>query len=225
MDQPDHRVKRVKSKITKVKDSRAVEIQELEVVPPSIPIRYEIVRSDIPDLHFLGLFDNKVIVTYCSRLNCFVYFDQHAIHERIRYEFYIEALKNELAEVSPQMLQRNAQLASISPQIIEHRTHKIRKVVSYKSVLRKVPDWHAARWGFSFMSHSGEYYLTAYPNIFGYVLTDQEIDEALGLLSIESVPKPLDRIIASTSCKGAVKFNESIGREFAEELLRALGLC
>lgn len=90
MDQPNHRIKRAKSKATRdARDISRVEIRKFEVPAPMIPKKYEIHRSDVADLHFLGVFHSKAIVTYCSRMDCFVYFDQHAIHERIRYEFYV----------------------------------------------------------------------------------------------------------------------------------------
>ena len=41
----------------------------------------------------IGIFDRKVLVTFNNRLQLFGYFDFHAIHERIRYEYYIWKIK------------------------------------------------------------------------------------------------------------------------------------
>jgi hypothetical protein len=41
----------------------------------------------------IGIFDKKVLVTFNSRLQLLGYLDFHAIHERIRYEYYIWKIK------------------------------------------------------------------------------------------------------------------------------------
>jgi len=41
----------------------------------------------------VGIFDKKVLVTFNSRLQVLGYLDFHAIHERIRYEYYSWKIK------------------------------------------------------------------------------------------------------------------------------------
>ena len=45
-------------------------------------------REEISEFTLIGIFDKKIIVTFHNRLQLFGYFDLHAIHERIRYEYY-----------------------------------------------------------------------------------------------------------------------------------------
>lgn len=54
-----------------------------------------ICAADLSDLHFMGTFCSSLIVMYCGRIRSFVCFDQHAVHERIRYEYYLERAREE----------------------------------------------------------------------------------------------------------------------------------
>lgn len=52
-------------------------------------------REEISKFTLIGIFDKKIIVTFHNRLQLFGYFDLHAIHERIRYEYYTWKTKKE----------------------------------------------------------------------------------------------------------------------------------
>jgi hypothetical protein len=52
-------------------------------------------REDICNFELIGIFDRKVLVTFNNRLKKIGYFDFHAMHERIRYEYYCWKIKAE----------------------------------------------------------------------------------------------------------------------------------
>jgi len=59
----------------------------------SMQRHYKLTREDIIGFTMIGIFDKKVLVTFNSRLQLLGYLDFHAIHERIRYEYYIWKIK------------------------------------------------------------------------------------------------------------------------------------
>jgi DNA mismatch repair ATPase MutL len=57
--------------------------------------QHRLQREDLADFAVIGLFNRKVIVCYNHKLRLFGFFDQHAVHERVRYEFYSWKIKAE----------------------------------------------------------------------------------------------------------------------------------
>ena len=55
--------------------------------------KVQLKRADISKFRYIGIFDKKVIVAFHNQLQIFAYFDFHAIHERIRYEYYSWKIK------------------------------------------------------------------------------------------------------------------------------------
>lgn len=81
------------------KHSRPVQVHKFleigrERIQPE-PQHHKLQRENLVDFTVLGLFNRKVIVCYNPKLKVFGFFDQHAVHERIRYEFYTWKLKAE----------------------------------------------------------------------------------------------------------------------------------
>lgn len=61
-------------------------------------------KESIKDFTVIGIFDKKVIVSFNNKLKLFGNFDLHAVHERIRYEFYCWKVRSEnwvIAQISP----------------------------------------------------------------------------------------------------------------------------
>ena len=55
--------------------------------------RLHLKREDLEGFYVIGILDKKIIVAYHNDLQIFGYFDFHAIHERIRYEYYTAKLR------------------------------------------------------------------------------------------------------------------------------------
>lgn len=58
-------------------------------------ICYTLKKSEIINLKLIGQFDKKFCVFYRSDDKSIIFFDQHAVHERVLYEYYQELLLNE----------------------------------------------------------------------------------------------------------------------------------
>jgi hypothetical protein len=41
--------------------------------------------EDLKTFKIIGIFERKILIGFSQKLNIFCYFDQHAMHERIRY--------------------------------------------------------------------------------------------------------------------------------------------
>lgn len=57
--------------------------------------KYTLKKSDLINLYLIGQFDKKFCVFYREIDKSIIFFDQHAVHERILYEYYQELLLNE----------------------------------------------------------------------------------------------------------------------------------
>ena len=57
--------------------------------------KYSLKKSDLINLSLIGQFDKKFCIFYREFDKSIIFFDQHAVHERILYEYYQELLLNE----------------------------------------------------------------------------------------------------------------------------------
>ena len=57
--------------------------------------KYSLNKIDLINLSLIGQFDKKFLVFYRDKDKSIIFFDQHAVHERILYEYYQELLLNE----------------------------------------------------------------------------------------------------------------------------------
>ncbi len=53
-------------------------------------------KDEIEHLKLIGQFDKKFILMFSTKNNSIILFDQHAIHERILYEYYTDLLADEI---------------------------------------------------------------------------------------------------------------------------------
>ena len=61
-------------------------------------INYTLNKLDLINLFLIGQFDKKFCVFFREKDESIIFFDQHAVHERILYEYYQELLLNEFYE-------------------------------------------------------------------------------------------------------------------------------
>ena len=57
--------------------------------------KYSLSKLDLANLSLIGQFDKKFCVFFRDKDKSIIFFDQHAVHERILYEYYQELLLNE----------------------------------------------------------------------------------------------------------------------------------
>lgn len=158
-----------------------------------------------PSINLIGqVFDTYWIIQYEDKMYIV---DQHAAHEKVKYERTLKSLKNK--EFTSQM---------ISPAV----------VISLNDIEAEVLNNNLEQFtslGFEISSFGGrEYLISAIPdNVFGLDFKDLFI-ELLDNLTDGSVIQPdiLLHKIATMSCKAAVKGNNSMSFAEAKELIKEM---
>ena len=75
--------------------------------------KYSLTKTDLKNLSLIGQFDKKFCLFFRENDKSIIFFDQHAVHERILYEYYQELLLNAFFESSES--NNNNQINNIKP--------------------------------------------------------------------------------------------------------------
>ena len=151
------------------------------------------------------LFETYWLVEYDNK---FYIIDQHAAHEKVLYERFMKEF--ETREVTTQMVS--------PPQVISLNLQEDMLLKTHMEVFK--------RFGFEISEFGGrEYSIHGVPaNIYGISVQDLFV-EILDSLENENTRQPLDIIagrIATAACKAAVKGNNTLSFEEADQLIEAL---
>ena len=151
------------------------------------------------------LFETYWLVEYDNK---FYIIDQHAAHEKVLYEWFMKEF--ETREVTTQMVS--------PPQVISLNLQEDMLLKTHMEVFR--------RFGFEISEFGGrEYSIHGVPaNIYGISVQDLFV-EILDSLENENSRQPLDIIagrIATAACKAAVKGNNTLSFEEADQLIDEL---
>lgn len=151
------------------------------------------------------LFETYWLVEYDNK---FYIIDQHAAHEKVLYERFMKEF--ETREVTTQMVS--------PPQVISLNLQEDMLLKSHMNVFK--------RFGFEISEFGGrEYSIHGVPaNIYGISVQDLFV-EILDSLENENTRQPLDIIagrIATAACKAAVKGNNTLSFEEADQLIDEL---
>jgi len=163
-------------------------------------------RQAREEYHILGqIFDTYWLIAYRDKL---MIMDQHAAHEKVKYEKFIAALRNK--ELTSQLLNPPVVVTMSGQQESLYR--------EYAAVFEKL--------GFEIEHFGGnEYALRAVPtDLYGCnekELFEQIMDE-LELGPIRGNVSAIEEKIASMSCKAAVKGNMSMSLQEVEALIEQL---
>ncbi len=87
--------------------------------------KYTLKKSDLINLYLIGQFDKKFCVFYRETDKSIIFFDQHAVHERILYEYYQELLLNEFFNGSDTMNKTQYNL-SLNMNVNKNKTNDIK---------------------------------------------------------------------------------------------------
>lgn len=156
--------------------------------------------------HILGqIFDTYWLISFKDKL---LFMDQHAAHEKVKYEHMMTALQKK--EVTSQLL---------NPPVIVTMSGK------QESLYREYEEIFS-RLGFEIEHFGGnEYALRAVPtDLYGCnekQLFEEVMDELM-LGPVRATPGAVEEKIASMSCKAAVKGNSSMSFQEAEALIDQL---
>jgi len=158
--------------------------------------------NDLPVMEPLSQFADSYIMVQSDDELLIV--DQHALHERIRYE----RLRNDDSLWISQ--------PRITPIPIELNTRQLAKMAAAENVLSEL--------GFIFANDSNEWSITAAPNLLNSDSVGPFVHDLLLDLSqdggvLESVENVKDELAFMRSCRGAVKANEKLSLAEMRRLL------
>jgi DNA mismatch repair protein MutL len=195
-------VKQIIEKPTETYTPLSFELHEQIIEEPK---EIQTTQAKFPPLDYVGVFGGTYIL-FQNREGLFL-MDQHAAQERIRYEYYFEALKHPKSIQKGLLFPRPLHLTQEDLSVIEAYQHIFRSFgfeFNQKVDLISLPIWLL----------DGEIDL-AIEGMVSMLQTKGEID--LGILR--------DRLAKDISCKGAIKANQHISKAEIDHLLKDLEAC
>ena len=211
----------------------------------------ELKKEEIKNLNIIGQFHNKLIITIRENDSSIIIFDQHAVHERILYEFYSELLFLKIYEKNLSNLSFNEVKLNLFHKIfdeyyldnyIEIKASKYNinmqnfcQKFNCNETNRKNKIFH-----FSFYYDIKKDILIFFtvPIIFDKI---HKLEKLLLIFSeiinnIEYYIKLyeeknfkiiflFDNCIKSKACRDAIKFNDELDENYIKQLINELGNC
>ena len=172
--------------------------------------------GDIVEAEFVCQWNDEFLVARVAHAASWTLlcFDQHAAHERVRLEFFME---DALAQVARG----------------ERRSGALRPIAKFKPTAAEMERLHKARdalqsWGFALELGGREDVVVSHVPIVrdSWLAPEAVFDFALDFERAPlAVPSPVKRLLASKACRGAVKFGDALEAEFCATLIRDLARC
>lgn len=203
-------------------------------------------KESIIHLKLIGQFDNKFLI-FINIDNSIYIFDQHAVHERILYEYYsvllINELTNDYKELPKESIVKNNRFNNIYSKLYLPQTIEIDEVV-----LHNIPKIYNtgelnSLFHFEFIKMNNKIHLVAIPIIFDRIL-DRNVyielfskitknfdniidmsDRKLKTYFQNSIFEIYQEIVKSKACRDSVKFGENLDKIFIENLINELKQC
>lgn len=167
----------------------------------------QLTRNDLDKFTLLSQVDNKYIVGMID--NVIVGIDQHAADERIQYEHIINNIHDYMS----------AHILSTAQQLYLTST-EVNVIQHYAEFL--------LYWGFALQQcNDNQAYVNSLPRILDTVLTIRDLQDYIAELSVnqstqQRIPNCILRVVASKSCRTAIKFGDKISNDDMLDIIQQL---
>lgn len=213
---------------------------------------YILKKSDLSNLSLIGQFDKKFLIFYRLSDCSIIFFDQHAVHERVLYEYYQELLFNEFFNDNKN---KNCDYNEVKLNLFNdiYGKYNLKKPIEIKNKtfgieIKKFNDSFLFQKNLNkqnFLGFSWEYskkndllIFFAVPIIFDKIHKIEVLLEIFGNIinnindfmkcfknKEKNVLKYFDNVIKSKACRNAIKFNDQVDSNFIKLLIKELSLC
>lgn len=212
---------------------------------------YTLKKSDLKNLSLIGQFDKKFCVYYRSNNQSIIVFDQHAIHERILYEYYQQLLINEFYNLNNKIDSNDVKLNLFTDIYgifyLKQKKFEINpknfniniKIFNNSFVFNKksqIQTFLNFTWTYSIDKDIITFYtvpiifdkihkIEDLMNIFSYIINNIEEFFKNFNEKKDNIFTPFDFVIKSKACRNAIKFNDELDNTFMKLLITELSLC
>ena len=217
--------------------------------------KYSLKKSDLSNLSLIGQFDNKFCVFFRESDKSIIFFDQHAVHERILYEFYQELLLNEFFN-NPNNINNEIKTNDVKLNLfndiygkyllknnkfsINANKYSINMNIFNNSFLYNKFSLIQTFFNFSWTYSTKNDIITFYSvpiifdkihkievliQIFSYIINNVENYWKWHVNKNRNVLEPFDLVIKSKACRNAVKFNDVLDNNFMSKMIYELSFC
>ena len=205
--------------------------------------------NDFKNLKVIGQFDKKLIITIRLKDKSIIFFDQHAVHERILYEFYSKLIFNSLFDIKNQIKSNEIKInnfENIYDKFILTNPISI-KSFEYSINMKNFTKYFNCN---NNIKHNLLCFIFTYDkitdNINFYsvpIILDKvhklekliiifrklinELEEYVNLINDknEKILELFDDFIKNKACRNAIKFNEILNDNILNLLINELYLC
>lgn len=231
---------------------RGVDLSTRNALSSINDTKYSLKKGDLINLSLIGQFDKKFCVFYRENDKSIIFFDQHAVHERILYEYYQELLLNEFFNNNNNNIKSNDIKLNLFNDIygkyilknnkfsIKAKENNINIDYFNKCFLYNKNTHIQTLFNFTWLYSTKNDIIIFYSvpiifdkihkievlvEIFSYIINNIENYWKWFINKNRKILEPFDLVIKSKACRNAVKFNDELDRNFIKNMIYELSLC